>query len=124
MNGCLCSASPKHNLISAFASDSSFELFCVNDNSVLSEKTDISWCTDIPTISNHCCPDLEYAIIGCRPFLCYLRHRPFCLATLCKMYHYIMYHGCRIFFRGDFNHADRKTSLPKYKQLTAFPEKR
>lgn len=80
MNGCLCPASPKHYLIRPIVGDSSLRLFCVSDNAVLGKKTVISWRTDITAISNHCFPDLEYVIIRCGPFHCYLKHSSFCLA--------------------------------------------
>lgn len=27
-----------------------------------------SWCTDTPVIERHCCPDLEFLLLKCRPF--------------------------------------------------------
>ncbi|XP_024121111.1 uncharacterized protein LOC112142095 [Oryzias melastigma] len=92
-----------------------------------------SWCTNTVTIDSQCSPDIEYLTVKCRPF--YLP-REFTAVMVTAVYippdanansameilharisnQQSQYPDAVQIIAGDFNHADLKTSLPKFYQ--------
>ena len=92
-----------------------------------------SWCTNTVTVDSHCCPDLEYVTVKCRPF--YLP-REFSVVMTTVVYippeastklaigllhgsissQLSRYPDAVHIIAGDFNHADLKAALPRFHQ--------
>lgn len=92
-----------------------------------------NWCTNIVTIDSHCCPNLEYVTVKCRPF-----YLPCKFSVVMTTVVYIapeanaklaigLLHGSISsqlsrypdtvhIIAGDFNHADLIAALPRFNQ--------
>lgn len=92
-----------------------------------------NWCTNTVTVDTHCCPNLEFMTVKCRPF--YLP-REFTVVMMTAVYippednskvaigqlhgsissQMSKYPDAVFIVAGDFNHADLKAVLPKFHQ--------
>ena len=92
-----------------------------------------SWCTDTAIVDSHCCPNLEYVTVKCRPFylpreftavmttVVYIPPDANAKLAISLLYSSInsqmsKYPEAVQIIAGDFNHADLKTALPKFHQ--------
>ena len=92
-----------------------------------------NWCTNTVTVDTHCCPNLEYMTVKCRPL--YIP-REFTVVMTTVVYippgananvaigllhgsisgHLSKYPDAVHIIAGDFNHSDLKAALPKFHQ--------
>lgn len=94
------------------------------------------WCTAADMVDKHCCPDLEFLTVRCRPFFL---PREFMAITIMAVYippqaklaldmlndstnKQLMAHPDGVIIvAGDFNHTDLRTVMPKLYKNVNFP---